>query len=64
VSCSGRGTPGAPHAASQLGIPKYGVSLKYLHEFAARARFQGQGVTMTFVLPLDPLFEKVAGFAR
>ncbi len=52
------------HAAGvQLGIPKYGVSLKYLHEFAARARFQGQVVTVSFGLPLDPLFEKVAGLA-
>lgn len=52
------------HAAGvQLGIPKYGVSLKYLHEFAARARFQGQVVTITFGLPLDPLFAQVVGLA-
>ena len=52
------------HAAGmQLGIPKFGVSLKYLHEFAARQRFQGQVVTFTFGLPLDPLIENLAGFA-
>jgi len=52
------------HAAGvQLGIPKLGVSLKYLHEFAARQRFQGQVVTFTFGLPLDPLIEKLAGLA-
>ena len=52
------------HAAGiQLGIPKFGLALKYLHEFAARARFQGQVVTFTFGLPLDPLIEKLAGFA-
>jgi hypothetical protein len=49
------------HAAGvQIGIPKYGVSLKYMHEFEARQRFQGQLVTFTFALPLDPLVDQVA----
>src|SRR5262249_52726400 len=30
------------HAAGvQLGVPKWGIALKYLHEFEARQRFQG-----------------------
>ena len=49
--------------ACNWGFPKFGLSVKYLHEFAARARFQGQVVTVTFALPLDKLFEKVVGFA-
>jgi hypothetical protein len=64
VSRIGPGALDEVHAASvQLGIPKYGVALKYQHEFAARARFQGQVVTITFGLPLDQLFEKVVGLA-
>jgi hypothetical protein len=51
-------------AGFQLGIPKYGVSVKYLHEFEARQRFQGQVVTMTFGLPLDPIVEKVAALVQ
>jgi hypothetical protein len=52
------------HAAGvQLGIPKYGVALKYYHEFAARARFQGQVLTITFGFPLDKLFEQIVGLA-
>ena len=59
-----RGALDEVHAAGvQLGIPKYGLSLKYLHEFAARARFQGQMVTITFALPLDKLFEQLVGLA-
>jgi hypothetical protein len=51
-------------AGFQLGSPKYGVSVKYLHEFEARQRFQGQVVTMTFGLPLDPIVEKVAALVQ
>ena len=51
-------------AGFELGIPKYGVSVKYLHEFEARQRFQGQVVTMTFGLPLDPIVEKVAALVQ
>ncbi len=59
-----RGVIDEVHAAGvQLGIPKFGLSVKYLHEFAARARFQGQVVTITFALPLDTLFEKIVGSA-
>ena len=46
------------HAAGvQLGIPKWGIALKYLHEFEARQRFQGQIVTFTFGLPLAGLVQ-------
>jgi hypothetical protein len=48
----------------QLGSPKWGVSLKYLHEFEARQRFQGQIVTLTFGLPLDPLVDLVKGLVE
>jgi hypothetical protein len=55
----------AVHAAGfQLGSPKWGISLKYLHEFEARQRFQGQIVTFTFGLPLDPLVDLVKGFVQ
>jgi hypothetical protein len=48
------------HAAGvQIGIPNWGIALKYLHEFEARQRFQGQMVTFTFGLPLDPIVDKV-----
>jgi hypothetical protein len=53
------------HAAGlQLGIPKWGVSLKYLHEFEARQRFQGQIVTFTFGLPLDPIVDRLMGLVQ
>ena len=49
------------HAAGlQLGVPKLGLSLHYLHEFGARARFQGSMLTFAFGVPLDKLF---GGFA-
>jgi hypothetical protein len=48
------------HAAGfQLGIPKYGLAIKYMHEFAARDRFEGQIVTVFFALPLDVIGQKV-----
>ncbi len=50
------------HAAGlQLGIPKLGLALHYLHEFGARARFQGSMLNLTFVLPLDQLVEGIGG---
>jgi hypothetical protein len=53
------------HAAGlELGIPKWGVSLKYMHEFEARQRFQGQLVTFTFALPLDPVVDRVRGLVQ
>ncbi len=46
------------HAAGlQLGVPKFGLSLKYLHEFAAKARFQGSVLTFTFTVPIDLLLD-------
>lgn len=48
------------HAAGlQLGIPKLGLHLHYLHEFRARARFQGQMLTLTFTLPIPQLIEGI-----
>jgi hypothetical protein len=48
------------HAAGfQIGIPKYGLAVKYLHEFEARDRFDGQVVTLFFALPLDVIAEKL-----
>jgi len=53
------------HAAGmQLGVPKWGIALKYLHEFEARQRFQGKIVTFTFGLPLDPLVDLVTGLVQ
>ena len=53
------------HAAGvQLGVPKWGIALKYFHEFEARQCFQGQIVTFTFGLPLDPLVDLVAGLVQ
>jgi hypothetical protein len=52
------------HAAGvQLGIPKWGLQVKYLREFGAVQRFQGSVVTFTFALPLAPLFEQLTGLA-
>ncbi len=49
------------HAAGvQLGIPKYGLAVKYMHEFLADDRFEGQLVSLTFALPLDPVVDKIA----
>jgi len=49
------------HAAGfQIGIPKFGLAFKYLHEYLARDRFEGQMVSFTFGLPLDPLIDKIA----
>lgn len=56
----GRGATDQVHAVGlQLGSPKYGLSVKYLREFGAEDRFEGNVVTITFALPLDPVFEKV-----
>jgi hypothetical protein len=53
-----QGALDAIHAAGlQLGVPKLGLSLKYLHEFAAKARFQGSVLTFTFTVPIDMLIE-------
>jgi hypothetical protein len=40
---------------------KCGLSLKYLREFGAEDRFEGNVLMITFGLPLDPLFEKIRG---
>jgi hypothetical protein len=51
----------AVHAAGlQVGIPKYGLAVKYLHEFLAEDRFEGQVVSLFFALPLDPIIDKIA----
>ncbi len=48
------------HAAGfQIGIPKLGLAAKYMHEFEARDRFEGQVVTVFFALPLDKIAEKL-----
>lgn len=53
------------HAAGiQLGVPKYGLALKYLREFRAVQRFEGNVVTFTFALPLDPVVNWVANLAE
>lgn len=53
-----RGALDAIHAAGlQLGVPKLGLSIKYLQEFAALARFQGRVLTFTFTVPIDKLIE-------
>ena len=58
----GRGAEDQVHAVGlQLGSPKYGLSLKYLREFGAEDRFEGNVATITFALPLDPLFDKMRG---
>lgn len=49
------------HAAGvQLGVPKLGLAAKYVHEYGARDRFEGQMFTLTFGLPLDALVDWVA----
>lgn len=48
------------HAAGlQLGIPKLGLVVKYMHEYAARDRFEGQVVSIFFALPIDVIAEKL-----
>ncbi len=48
------------HAAGlQLGIPKLGLAVKYLHEYGARDRFEGQVATIFFALPLEVIAEKL-----
>lgn len=50
------------HAAGvQVGIPKFGLAFKYLHEFEAEDRFEGQMFTLFFALPLDPVIAWVQG---
>lgn len=47
------------HAAGiQVGVPKLGLAVKYMHEFGARDRFEGQVVTLLFALPLEVIAEK------
>lgn len=59
-----RGVLDEVHAAGlQLGVPKLGLSLKYLHEFAARARFQGSVATFTFTVPIEQVIEAIAAAA-
>jgi hypothetical protein len=48
----------------QLGSPKYGLSVKYLREFGAEDRFEGNVFTITFALPLDPLLDGVRALAN
>jgi hypothetical protein len=46
------------HAAGvEIAVPKLGIQLKYMHEFEARDRFEGQMVSLMFALPLEKLFE-------
>lgn len=50
------------HAAGlQIGIPKYGLGVKYMHEFAAQDRFDGQVVSIFFALPLDLIAQHLLG---
>ncbi len=44
----------------QIGIPRFGLTFKYLNELRAEDRFQGQTFTLSFALPLEPVF----GWAR
>lgn len=61
----GRGATDQVHAVGlQLGSPKYGLSVKYLREFGAEDRFEGDVFTITFALPLDPLFEMARSATR
>jgi hypothetical protein len=60
----GRGAQDQVHAVGlQLGSSKYGLSVKYMREFGAEDRFEGDVFTITFGLPLDPLFETIASLA-
>jgi hypothetical protein len=60
-----KGVKDQVHAAGvQLGMPKYGFAIKYLHEFGAVNRFQGNLVTFSLGLPLDPLFERLADMVQ
>jgi hypothetical protein len=57
-----RGVLDEVHAAGvQLSIPKFGLALHYLHEFGARARFQGSMLSLAFALPLDALIKGIGG---
>ncbi len=50
------------HAAGvQVGIPGFGLAMKYLYEYGAEDRFEGQTVTLSFALPLDRVAELVRG---
>lgn len=41
----------------QTGVPRLGLAVKYMHEFNARDRFEGQMVSIFFAVPLDPALE-------
>jgi len=44
------------HAAGfEISVPRFGLAVKYTHEFGARDRFEGQMVSVFFALPLDPV---------
>jgi hypothetical protein len=54
----------AVHAAGlQLGVPKLGLALRYMHGFQAHARFQGSVLTCTFTVPIDQLIEGIGAAA-
>lgn len=46
-------------AGVQLGVPKLGLSFKYYREFGAVDRVEGDFYTLTFVVPIDLLAQKV-----
>ncbi len=44
------------HAAGfEISVPRFGLAVKYMHEFGAEDRFEGQMVSVFFALPLDPV---------
>jgi hypothetical protein len=49
------------HAAGfQIGIPKLGINVKYMHEFGAKDRFQGQLAEVFFAIPLEMVADAAA----
>jgi len=48
------------HAAGfQIGVPRFGLAFKYLHEFEARDRFEGEVLTLFFAVPLDVIPQRI-----
>ena len=45
----------------QTGIPRLGLAVKYMHEFNARDRFEGDVVSIFFALPLDQMLRWASG---
>lgn len=41
----------------QTGVPRLGLGVKYMYEFNAQDRFEGQTVSIFYALPLDPALE-------